>query len=40
MGLYPIVCQVCGKTFMWFSGNAHNQLCEKCNEELNGKGEN
>jgi HAD domain in Swiss Army Knife RNA repair proteins len=32
MGLYAIDCPVCGKPFMWFSGNMSTtgQLCEDC----------
>lgn len=29
MGIYPIDCSVCGKTFLWFSGNL-DQRCPDC----------
>lgn len=30
MGLYPIKCVECSKSFLWFSGNARDQRCEEC----------
>lgn len=30
MGLYPINCPECTKTFLWFSGNHLDQRCHEC----------
>jgi hypothetical protein len=30
MGLYAIDCPICGKPFMWFSGNTGDQRCGEC----------
>ena len=32
MGIYMITCPVCGKTFLWFSGNT-DQRCSECQKE-------
>jgi hypothetical protein len=37
MGLYPINCPVCGKSFIWFSGNLPDQRCGECKGESVGR---
>lgn len=33
MGIFNINCSGCNESFMWFSGNITNQLCEICNKK-------
>jgi len=34
MGLYPSTCQICNKSFMWFSGITA-QVCSECFNKRN-----
>lgn len=35
MGLYPADCPQCKRTFLWFSGNSLDQVCQQCkNKEV------